>query len=108
MPARQNPSGSERPMTRRESGHNGIMTRLTTENWDAMIAPALASPDHVSRMDRWRKIADETNPSLTPDQRERLAEKLRTEHYRRMGRLSAASRRRQTGRTESDSSEPAA
>ena len=80
-------------MTRSEAGRRGNMKRLSTENWDEMIAPALASPDHVNNIDRWRKIADEQNPSLTPDQRERLAEKMRTEHYRDMGRKSAQARK---------------
>ena len=71
----------------------GILARLTTEDWDAMTAAALASPNHVSNLDRWIKKALETNPRLTDEQAERLAERLRKDHYQRMGRLSAQARK---------------
>ena len=83
----------DRPLTRKECGEVGALARLATEDWNAMTAAALASPAHVSRMDRWLKIAAERNPNLNPDQLGRLAEKLRTEHYRKMGRLSAQARK---------------
>lgn len=69
------------------------MSRLINENWDSMTSAARNSPNHVSRMDRWRRLADEANPNLSPDQSERLAERLRTEHYRKMGRLSAQAKK---------------
>ena len=58
-----------------------------------MTSAALASPKHVNSMDRWREIARKRNPRLNDDQLERLAELLRTDHYRRMGRLSAQARK---------------
>lgn len=79
--------------TRSESGEAGIMARLMTEDWTAMTAPARNSPNHVAGMDRWRKQADQAHPNLSPDQRERLAEKLRRAHYVRMGKLSAEARK---------------
>ena len=81
-------------LTRAESGELGIMKRLTTESWDAMTAAARNSPNHVAGMDRWLRTAKEANPTLSDEQAARLAGKLRTEHYRRMGRLSAESRAR--------------
>jgi len=83
------------------------MTRLMTEDWDAMTAAARSSPNHVASMDRWRKLADQANPGLSPDQRERLAEKLRRQHYVRMGQLSAQARRlAREARAELDRGDP--
>jgi hypothetical protein len=82
-----------RPLTRSECGRAGIMARLGTEDWSAMTAAARKSPDHVSGMDRWVRMAREQNPSLDDQQAERMGQHLRREHYRRMGRLSAQSRR---------------
>ncbi len=58
-----------------------------------MTAAALASPNHISNLDRWVKQAKEGNPSLSDEQAERLAERLRKAHYVRMGKLSAEARR---------------
>jgi uncharacterized protein YicC (UPF0701 family) len=58
-----------------------------------MTAAALASPEHVSSMSRWVKKAREGNPTLSDEQAERLAERLRKAHYVKMGRLSAEARR---------------
>jgi len=82
-----------RPLTRAECGTAGVLARLATEDWDAMTAAALASPNHVSNLDRWVKKARELNPRLNDDQAERLAERLRKDHYQRMGRLSAQARK---------------
>jgi hypothetical protein len=80
-------------LTRKECGEAGILARLATEDWSAMTAAALASPSHVSNLDRWVKKAREGNPSLSEEQAERLGERLRKAHYVRMGRLSAQARR---------------
>jgi transposase-like protein len=82
-----------RPLTKAECGEAGILARLATEDWDAMTAAALASRNHVSSLDRWIKKAREGNPSLSDEQAERLAERLRKDHYRRMGRLSVQARK---------------
>ena len=82
-----------RPLTRAECGEAGILARLAAEDWNAMTAEALASPNHVSSLDRWIRKAREGNPSLSDDQAERLAERLRKAHYVRMGKLSAEARR---------------
>ena len=58
-----------------------------------MTAAALASSNHVSSLDRWVRKAREGNPSLSDEQAERLAERLRKAHYVRMGKLSAQARR---------------
>jgi hypothetical protein len=84
---------NDRPLTRSECGTAGVLARLATEDWSEMTAAALSSPDHVSRLDRWVKRAREQNPRLNDQQAERLAEYLRREHYRRMGRLSAQARK---------------
>jgi hypothetical protein len=83
----------ERPLTRQECGELGAMARLKTESWDAMTAAARSSPEHVSSMDRWLRKARESNPNLSDEQAGRLADKLRTEHYREMGRRSVQARR---------------
>jgi transposase-like protein len=70
-----------------------MLSRLATEDWGAMTAAALASPSHVSNLDRWVKKAREGNPSLSEEQAERLGERLRKAHYVRMGRLSAQARK---------------
>jgi hypothetical protein len=82
-----------RPLTRAECGEAGILARLATEDWSEMTAAAFASPNHVSSMDRWREAARKQNPRLDDDQVERLAQMMRTDHYRRMGRLSAQARK---------------
>ena len=82
-----------RPLTRAECGTVGVLARLATEDWGAMTAQALASPNHVSSLDRWTAKAKEGNPSLSDEQAERLGERLRKAHYQRMGRLSAEARR---------------
>jgi hypothetical protein len=71
----------------------GMMARLMTENWHEMPAAANASPNHVKSIDRWVARALETNPSLNPEQAERLALMMRKAHYVRMGKLSAEARR---------------
>jgi len=76
-----------------QRGHSGIMARLLTEDWDEMTAKARASDKHVSSLDRWIRKAREANPSLSDEQAVRLGQMLRTEHYKRMGRLSAQARR---------------
>ena len=82
-----------RALTPAERGARGILARLATEDWDAMTAQAFASPNHVSNLDRWVKKVRETNPRLSDEQAERLAERLRKDHYQRMGRLSAQARK---------------
>jgi len=67
--------------------------RLATEDWDAMTAAANTSPNHVASLDRWIKKARDLNPRLSDEQAERFAERLRKDHYRRMGRLSAQARK---------------
>lgn len=75
-----------------------------------MTAAALASPNHVSSLNRWITKAREGNPSLSDDQAERLAERLRRAHYVRMGKLSAEARRiaRQAQAELDQADEPAA
>jgi len=80
-------------MTRAECGEAGITARLLTEDWDAMTAAANASANHISSLDRWVKRARELNPRLDGDQAVRMAERLKKDHYKRMGRLSAQVRR---------------
>jgi hypothetical protein len=69
------------------------MKRLMTEDWHEMTASANRSPNHVKSHERWQRKAKEANPSLDDEQAARLGEMLRTEHYRRMGRLSAEARK---------------
>jgi hypothetical protein len=83
----------DRPLTRSECGQAGILARLASEDWSEMTKAALASDNHVSSRDRWTKKAREINPRLDEDQAARLGERLRREHYVRMGRLSAQARR---------------
>jgi hypothetical protein len=87
-----------RALTRTERGRAGIMARLGSEDWSAMTAAARKSPDHVAGMDRWVRIAREQNPALDDRQAERMGEHLRREHYRKMGRLSAQSRKAKAAR----------
>jgi len=82
-----------RPLTKSECGHAGVVARLLTEDWSEMTAAANASANHVGSLDRWVKKVRELNPRLDDAQAERMAERLRTDHYRRMGRLSAQARR---------------
>jgi hypothetical protein len=71
----------------------GAMARLLTEDWHKMTAAANRSANHVSSRERWYNKAKLANPSLTDEQAARLGEMMRTEHYRKMGRLSAQARR---------------
>jgi hypothetical protein len=82
-----------RPLTRAECGESGITARLLSEDWDAMTAAANASANHVKSLDRWVKKVRELNPRLDDAQAERMAERLKKDHYQRMGRLSALARR---------------
>ena len=81
-----------RPLTRSECGSAGVTARLLSEDWNEMTSAAFASANHVSSLDRWTRKALEANPRLTDEQAERMGEMLRTEHYRKMGRLSVAAR----------------
>jgi len=58
-----------------------------------MARPANSSPQHVSRMERWEKLARDANPNLDPTQVRRLAEMMKTEHFRKMQAASVAARR---------------
>jgi hypothetical protein len=80
-------------LTRKESATVANHVRLRTEDWNGMTAAANASPDHVKSLDRWIRKAREENPHLDDAQAERQAERLRRDHYVRMGRLSAEKRR---------------
>lgn len=71
----------------------GALVRLATEDWSEMTAAATASPNHVSGMARWRKIARDSNPHVNDEQLERLAAMLRRDHYQRIGRLAAQARK---------------
>jgi hypothetical protein len=82
-----------RPLTRAECGEAGITARLLSEDWDAMTAAANASANHISSLGRWVKRVRELNPRLDDDQAVRMAERLKKDHYKRMGRLSAEARR---------------
>jgi hypothetical protein len=84
---------NERPLTRSECGAAGQLARCLTEDLYKMTAAATASPNHVASLDRWVKRAKELNPHLTDEQAERVGERLRTDHYQRMGRLSAQARK---------------
>ena len=57
-----------------------------------MTQAATSSPQHVSNMERWLKIARNRNPRLSEEQMLRLAQHLRAEHYRKAQRASAAAR----------------
>ena len=83
-----------RPLTRSECGSAGVTARLLSEDWNEMTSAAFASANHVSSLDRWTKKAREANPRLTDEQAERMGEMLRTEHYKRMGRLSGVARKK--------------
>lgn len=71
----------------------GILARLQSEDWDTMTAAANSSPNHVSSAERWTRKASEANPALDDDQAYRLGQMLKRQHYTRMGKLSAESRR---------------
>jgi len=70
-------------------GTPGAIATLSRHDWKQLTAKAFASPRHVNSLDRWIGIAREQNPALTDQQAERLARLMRTEHFRRMARLSA-------------------
>ena len=78
-------------------GRAGVMSRLLAEDWTAMTRAASASARNVKNLDRWVAKAREANPSLSDEQAERLAVMMRREHYVRMGKLSAQSRRAARG-----------
>jgi len=80
-------------MTRSERGQAGILERLLTEDPQEMTAAALASDKHVSKIEGWARKAQEINPKLTDKQAERVGEMMRTQHFKRMGRLSAQARK---------------
>lgn len=82
-----------RKLTASERGSLGMTVRLSAEDWSEMTRAANTSRRHPSSMDRWREVARIQNPALSPDQAERLAERLRTQHYADMGRRSGAARR---------------
>jgi hypothetical protein len=84
---------TDRPLTRSECGTAGVVARLMTEDWNEMTAAANASQNHVKSLDRWIAKAREGNPKLTDEQAERLGQRLRHDHYVRMGRLSAQARK---------------
>src|SRR6266702_3325018 len=67
----------------------GAIANLSRHDWKQLTAAAFASPRHVNSLDRWIAIARERNPLLTGEQAERLAQLMRTEHFRRMARKSA-------------------
>lgn len=71
----------------------GMMARLMSEDWNTMADKANASPNHVARMERWIAKAKQANPSLNDDQAYRAAVMLKSEHYKKMGRLSVEARR---------------
>jgi hypothetical protein len=71
----------------------GAMARLMNEDWAKMTEAANKSEMHVASRERWYRMAREANPSLDEEQVIRLGEMMRTEHYRRMGRLSAQARK---------------
>ncbi len=73
-------------------GTPGAIATLSRHDWKQLTAAANASPRHVNSLDRWIAIARERNPLLTGEQAERLAQLMRTEHFRRMARLSARTR----------------
>lgn len=85
--------GKLRPLTRNESARIAVLARLSTEDWAEITRPANESPNHVQNLERWRRIARESNPHLTDTQVERLAVRLRSEHHAEMGRRSGAARR---------------
>ena len=62
-------------------GRLGIASRLLAEDWHEMAAPAYTSPRHVGNLDRWRKLAEEKNPALNEEQRDRLAVLLRSQYF---------------------------
>lgn len=75
-----------RPLTRQECGEASMLARLSRENWDEMTRAARTSPNHPGNLDRWIRAAEEANPDLDPGQVQRLAEKLRTAHFRKLAR----------------------
>lgn len=72
----------------------GAIATLLSHDWNQLTAAASASPRHVSSLQRWTDIAKKQNPALTDEQAERVAQLMKTEHYRKMARLSAAARAR--------------
>jgi len=81
------------PAYPRERVLPGAIANLMSRDWDEMTAAANASDNHVKSAERWFRIAKRENPALSDEQAARLGEMLRTEHYRKMGRLSAQARR---------------
>jgi hypothetical protein len=84
----------QNPAYPRERVLPGAIANLMSHDWDEMTRKANASANHVKSLDRWVAKAREANPALNDEQAERLGQMMRTEHYRRMGRLSVAARRR--------------
>lgn len=81
------------PMTRKQCAQAAILARLMAENWSDMTVAANGSSNHVGNLERWRKLAREANPALDDVQIDRLAERLKTGYYSRIGQLSGAARR---------------
>lgn len=71
----------------------GAIANLLAHDWSEITAAANRSENHVKSPERWVQIAKRENPALTDEQAARLGEMLRTEHYRKMGRLSAQARK---------------
>ncbi|HEY1706397.1 MAG TPA: hypothetical protein VGG75_42535 [Trebonia sp.] len=63
------------------------------EPWDQMTAQANASQNHVGSLERWFNAARAANPALDDVQTARLAERLRADHFRELGKRSGAARR---------------
>lgn len=77
----------------RERVRPGAIANLLKHDWAELTAAANKSENHVKSRERWFQIARRENPALTDEQAARLGEMMRTEHYRKMGRLSAQARK---------------
>jgi len=62
-----------------------------------MTAAARSSPNHVASPERWMRQAHVQQPELDGGQAAELADQLRADHYRALGRQSAESRRAASG-----------
>jgi hypothetical protein len=58
-----------------------------------MTEKANASERHVGSLDRWTAQARAANPALDDVQAARLAQQLRAEHFRQLGKRSGEARR---------------
>jgi hypothetical protein len=83
-----------------------ITARLRRADWRQMTAAARSSPRNPASLDRWREQARAENPALDAEQADRLAEMLRSAHYRELGKRSGQARAARNSQSQKEAREP--